>query len=157
MKCVGTLDGAAQILYFGPDDPCGPEGLFKGMRWLIKERIERGADLPNPDMLKAQCKNFKCQTERRNCCCRNILFYQPDFAGAKSVLEEFCATRGYRVLFSPKFHCELSMIEPCWGYAKRLYREYPVSSDAATLEHNVLTALNAVPLHSMRRFVVCQS
>jgi hypothetical protein len=44
------------------------------------------------------------------------------------------------------------MIEQCWGYAKRVYREQPVSSAIEDLERNTLDALKAVPLDSMRRY-----
>ncbi|KAF7300018.1 hypothetical protein MKEN_01324300 [Mycena kentingensis (nom. inval.)] len=41
-----------------------------------------------------------------------------------------------------------------WGFAKRLYREYPPSSNEDVLEENALKALDAVPLTTMRRFVM---
>jgi hypothetical protein len=63
-----------------------------------------------------------------------------------------CKTRGFSVLFLPKFHCELNFIEQCWGYAKRMYRHYPTSSKQADLERNILSALESVPLDCMRRF-----
>jgi hypothetical protein len=55
----GTFsDGTPQALYFPVGHP--KAGLFKGMRTLIKEQIAKGANLPNPDNLKAECKKFKC-------------------------------------------------------------------------------------------------
>jgi transposase len=67
----------------------------------------------------------------------------------KSLLEEACEVRGYSVLFLPKFHCELNFIEQCWGFAKRIYYQYLVSSKEADVEHNVLSALESVPLQNM--------
>ncbi|KAG2055339.1 hypothetical protein BDR06DRAFT_981939 [Suillus hirtellus] len=52
------------------------------------------------------------------------------------------------------FHCELSFIEQCWGYAKQLYHCYPLSAGDINLEYNVLKALNAVPLTSMSKFAI---
>jgi len=42
--------------------------------------------------------------------------------------------------------------EQCWGYAKRIYRLNPESSREDVLERNALSALEAVPLDSMRKF-----
>jgi hypothetical protein len=70
------------------------------MRNLIHERIAKGAALPNPDKLKAECKKFKCPPGRTDCCCRRILYTQPDFINQKTLLEEHCEARGYQVIFS---------------------------------------------------------
>ena len=101
--------------------------------------------------LKAQCKDFKCPKDSTCCCCRRILYTQPDFVTVESLLETHCKARGYQILFLPKFHCELNFIEQCWGYAKRLYRQFPASSKEADLESNVLAALDLIPLITMRR------
>ncbi|KAJ7483017.1 hypothetical protein B0H11DRAFT_1723388 [Mycena galericulata] len=131
-------DGTPQSLYFPDGHP--QAGIFKGMRILIHKRIAKGAALPNPDNLNAQhqpinnliaasncqksdeCPGFKCPPGRTDCCCRRILFTQPDFVNQKSMLEEHCEARGHEVIFFPKFHCEVNCIEQCWGFAKRIYR-----------------------------------
>ncbi|KAI0039257.1 hypothetical protein FA95DRAFT_1585324 [Auriscalpium vulgare] len=79
-------------------------------------------------------------------------FLQPDFEAVQSLLETCCRSRGYDVVFLPKFHCELNPIEQCWGAAKRKYREFPASSKEADLEENVRKAMESVSLLSMRRF-----
>ena len=84
-----------------------------------------------------------------------ILFNEPDFADVESLLETTCKARGFQVLFLPKFHCELNFIEWCWGYSKRIYRQYPISSKENDLEHNVLEALDSVLLVSMHWFATC--
>ncbi|KAI6022540.1 hypothetical protein BKA83DRAFT_4054572 [Pisolithus microcarpus] len=68
------------------------------------------------------------------------------------ILESTCSARGFQVIYLPKFHCELNFIEQCWGYAKRIYRCYPMSSKDADLEANVIKALDSVPLDSMQKF-----
>jgi hypothetical protein len=150
----GTFpDGSKQSLYFSSDHPKYP-GWFKGMKVLIQERREKGANLPDPSKLKGQCnsKSFKkCPEGRTDCCCRRILFNQPDFVNQKSYLESVCEARGYSVIFFPKFHPELNFIEQCWGFAKRIYRMFPASRLEADLERNTKDSLEAVPLISMRR------
>jgi len=145
------LDDTPQSLYFPIGHP--QAGLFKGMRIIIQERIDHGSHLPDPTKLLAQCQKFKCAPGQTNCCCCRILFNEPDFVRQKSKLKELVESRGYRMIFYPKFHCEVSFIEQCWGFAKRVYREFPASSAEADLERNVILALNAVPLDSMRRYV----
>lgn len=139
----GHHNGVQQSFYW----PNGHQkaGLFKGMAQIL---TERGYNVKG---LKAQCKNFKCPPNATGCCCRHLLYSQPDFSNVESRLEMTCRERSFRVLFLPKFHCELSFIEQCWGYAKRVYRCYPLSSKDSDLEQNVVRALNSVPLTSMRR------
>jgi hypothetical protein len=149
------LDNTPQSFYF-PNDH-SQASLFKGMRIIIQERIERGARLPDPTKLLAQCPKFKCAPGQTNCCCCWILFNQPDFVAQKSKLEELVESRGHRMIFYPKFYCEVSFIEQCWGFAKRVYRKFHASSAEADLEKNVILALNAVPLDSMRRYVAHSS
>ncbi|KAF9510307.1 hypothetical protein BS47DRAFT_1300305 [Hydnum rufescens UP504] len=139
-------DGRPQPLYFPDDHPQYP-GLFKGMAVILEER-----GFSNARSLKAECKGFKCAPGITDCCCQRILFNQPDFVGVKSLLEDVCERRGYRVIFLPKFHPELNFIEMCWGYAKRVYCQFPISSDPMILEKNALAALESIPLLSMRRF-----
>ncbi|KAJ7210178.1 hypothetical protein GGX14DRAFT_626618 [Mycena pura] len=141
----GEFGGQPQPLYF----PEGHEraGVFKGMQVIFEERgfADAGKKL-------AECKNFKCAPPKLDCCCRRILFNQPDFSNVESLLETHCKQRGFPILFLHKFHCELNFIEQCWGYAKRVYRYFPESSREDDLERNVREALAAVPLDMMRRF-----
>jgi hypothetical protein len=117
----GHFNGQAQSLYFPPGHERA--GIFKGMREIL---IERG--LTKEANLRAECKDFRCEKGATACCCRRVLYNQPDFVAVESLLEIACKARGFVVLFWPKFHCEMSMIESCWGYSKRSYREYPSTS-----------------------------
>jgi hypothetical protein len=69
----------------------------------------------------------------------------------ESSLEITAKAQGFEVVFLPKFHCELNFIEQCWGHAKRVYRQYPSSSKEEDLERNLLSALESVPMETMRR------
>jgi hypothetical protein len=85
----GTFaDSTPQLLYL-PEGHL-QAGIFKGMRKLIHEQIAKCALLPNLDKLKAECKGFKCPPGHMDCCCRRILFTQPDFVNQKLMLEEHC-------------------------------------------------------------------
>ncbi|KAJ7439156.1 hypothetical protein B0H11DRAFT_2254084 [Mycena galericulata] len=144
----GTLaDGSPQPLYFR----AGHEnaGIFKGMAVILKER-----GLHKEAKLKAQCQGFKCAPGATGCCCRRVLYNQPDFKKEKFLLEKVCEARGFRAMFLPKFHCELNFLEQCWGASKRVYRMNPVSSKEEDLERNVVAALDSVSLNVMRKYVL---
>ena len=128
------------------------DGVFKGMTRILQER-----GLTNEAKLNAECKIFKCPEGATRCCQRRVLYNQPDFAEQGSGLEILGQDFGFEVIFLPKFHCELNFIEQCWGHAKRVYRQYPVSSKEEDLEKNLLTALESVPLSVMRKYVVALS
>ncbi|KAH9829489.1 uncharacterized protein C8Q71DRAFT_790484 [Rhodofomes roseus] len=53
---------------------------------------------------RAECKGFKCIPGARDCCCRRMLFEEPDFKAVPSLVETACRARGVDVLFLPKFH-----------------------------------------------------
>ncbi|CAK5269478.1 unnamed protein product [Mycena citricolor] len=145
--------GHAQCLYL-------PDGSFKGMKQLIIERRAMGHDLPDPDArlangrkMRGKCLSFGCRnTPSINCCMKKVLYCEPDFKAQMGMLEEHCMKRGYEVIFFPKYHPELNFIEQCWGYAKRIYRMYPRTTNEDDLEANVISALESVPIDSMQRF-----
>ena len=146
MADASFADGTAQKLYFPLDHPRA--GVFKGMSVILEER-----GLEKESKLKAQCKDFKCEAGATDCCCRRVLYSQPDFICVESKLETLCKSQGLQVLFLLKFHCELNFIKQCWGFAKRIYQQYPASSKEADLEQNLVSALESVPLYSMRRCI----
>ncbi|KAJ7435717.1 hypothetical protein B0H11DRAFT_1674264, partial [Mycena galericulata] len=89
------FDGKPQELYF--PDGHAQAGHFKGMLVLLEERgIDTAGKL-------AQCKGFKCAPPALDCCCRRLLYNQPDFENVKSILEIDCEKRGFQIIFLPKF------------------------------------------------------
>jgi hypothetical protein len=141
-------DGTEQSFYFpkGHQHP----GLFNGMAIILGEHGFIG--LTGKRAKLAQCrKNILCAPGATDCCCQRILYNQLDFMNVESHLETVCKVRGHRVLFLPKFHCELNFIEQCWGYAKHCYHHFPPSSKEEDLERNVIKCLDGVPLLSMRK------
>ena len=131
-------DGSPQSFY-------NDVGIFKGMSKILNEHA-----LTEEAKLKAECKGFKCEKDVMNCCQWWVLYSQPDFIDQESALEITCKTKGFEVIFLPKFHCELNFIEQCWGHTKRVYRQYPPSLKEEDLEKNMLSALESVPMVTMR-------
>ncbi|OAX32221.1 hypothetical protein K503DRAFT_702358, partial [Rhizopogon vinicolor AM-OR11-026] len=83
------------------------------------------------------------------CCCRRMLYNEPDFVNVKSLLEIACEARGFRAIFFPKFHCELNFIEQCLVLS---FRKSQARASEADLERNVLATLESIPLGVIRRF-----
>jgi len=140
-------DSETQAFYYPDDHPTMP-GWFKGMEIIIKER-----GLWPAEGLNAQCQGFKCEPGRTDCCCRRLLFTQPDFTSQKSQLEEFITSRGHICDFYPKYHCEMNFIEQYWGASKYRYRSMARTTNIAEMEKNVLASLDDVPLQQIRRCV----
>ena len=134
------VDNTPQDFYFADDHPTMP-GWFKGMEIIIRER-----GLWPQKGLNAQCEGFKCVAGKKNCCCCQLLFTQPDFENQKSHLEEFITSRGHICDFYPKYHCELNFIEQYWGAAKLIYRSTPKTKDMKEMEENVKISLDDVPI-----------
>ena len=145
-------DGRIQHFYFPDDDPHYP-GYFKGMQVILQER----GLWPEDQTLLAQCDGFKCVSGETSCCCRRLLFTQPDFINQKSHLEEFITSRGHICDFYPKYHCELNFIEQYWGAAKLYYRNAPLTSNVAEMERKMIEYLDQVPLVQIRRSVGLQT
>ena len=118
------------------------------------EEILRERGLWPEKGLPAQCPDFKCPAGHMNCCCRRVLFHQPDFAGQHSQLEELIESRGHLCDFYPKYHCELNFIEQYWGAVKAQYRVVPRAKTVREMENTVKECLDSVPLPQIRRSVL---
>jgi hypothetical protein len=59
-----------------------------------------------------------------DCCARRLLSLRPDFMAQKCEIEERIKAHHHRVLFYPKFHCELNYMEYYWCHSKRYAREH---------------------------------
>ena len=137
-----------QDLYF-PDDHITMPGWFKGMESIIREQ-----GLWPVKGLFAQCKGFKCAPGKTDCCCRHLLFTQPDFVMQKSHLEELINSCGHICDFYPKYHCELNYIEQYWGATKYHYRSTPKTADIDEMERNVIGCLKEISQLQILRYVV---
>ena len=124
------------------------QGWFKGMEIIIWEWglwPEKG--------LNAQCEGFKCVAKKTNCCCRHLLFMQPDFVAQKSHLEELITLHSHICDFYLK-HCKLNLIEQYWGAAKFHYQSTPKTSDIDKMEQNVIACLEEIPQLQILRYVI---
>jgi hypothetical protein len=152
MRCGTLPNGESQSFYF-PDD--GPErhptmpGWFKGMEQILWER-----GLWPEGGLRTQCPKFKCTPGRVDCCCRRILYLQPDFIAQKSQLEELIERCNHLCDFYPKYHCKLNFIEQFWGAAKAKYRVAPRAKTTQEMETAVRDSLDGVPILQIRRSVL---
>jgi hypothetical protein len=80
-----------------------------------------------------------------DCCARRLLSLQPDFMAQRCEIEEILEAEPHqhKVLYYPKFHCELNHIEYFWCHSKRLAREncnYTIDG----LRSNVPTSLASI-------------
>ena len=145
---INPLTGETQSLYW-PEDHPGMPGWFKGMEQILRER-----NLWPEQGLRAECEGFKCPPGQVNCCCRRLLFNQPDFVNQKSQLEEYITSRGHICDFYPKYHCELNFIEQYWGAVKAQYRDMQHASTIDAMEENVIQCLDSIPVDQIRRFAL---
>lgn len=140
-------NGKTQYFYFPEDHPTMPN-WFKGMEVIIWERDlwpEDGKGLP------AQCPQFKCPADRTDCCCRQLLFNQPNFCSQKSQLQEYIESRNHLCDFYPKYHCELNFIKQYWGAAKFQYRTASRASTLKDMETIVKECLDGISLLQIRQ------
>jgi hypothetical protein len=132
--CSGTLpNGELQPFYFHEDHFSMP-GWFEGMETIIQER----GLWPTEGDLLAQCPGFHCPPGQANCCCRHILFLQPDFVSQKPQLQELIESRSHLCNFYPKYHCELNFIEQYWGAAKLCFCVAGRTATISKMEHKVI-------------------
>ncbi|THU92285.1 hypothetical protein K435DRAFT_672399 [Dendrothele bispora CBS 962.96] len=140
----GFFNGAAQPFYYPDNHPTMP-GWFKGMEQIIRER-----GLYPAGGLRATCPT-KCDDKADRCCCRRVLFLQPDFIAQKPQLQEYIESRGHICDFYPKFHCECNFIEQYWGAAKYRYRMTAKTDNIEDMKQNIKNCLDGVPwLHILR-------
>ena len=53
-------------------------------------------------------------THNEKCCLTYVLSNEPDFKGQKEWLTEVVENSNCRIIFYPKYHCELNFIEMVW-------------------------------------------
>ena len=101
--------------------------------------------------LKAFCGKNNIILENPSCCACHILAVQEDFCNQKPLLQEIIEGLGHKVIFYPKFHCELNYIEMYWGAAKRYARQH-CNYTWKGLQETVPHALDSVSLSQIRKY-----
>jgi len=119
-------------------------GEPKGLRVVLSERGLWRAGL------HLKCKNG-CELGAANCCAVTIMASQPDFIEEKCQLEKIIVAMGHKVIFYPKFHCELNYIENFWGAAKQ-YTRANCNYTWKGLQETLPKGLDSVSLPTIRRF-----
>lgn len=137
-----------QSFYF-PDNHDKYPKYFKGMEQIIRER-----GLWPEGGLPVECSGPKRPQGQANCCCRHLLYTQPDFASQKPLLQEHIESRGHLCDFYPKYHCELNFIEQYWGAAKFRFRTAGRARTLGDMEGVMLSCLDAIPLEQIRRCAI---
>ena len=108
------------------------DGRPKGMKLVLQERGINTNHMKAADM-------------------RLILGNHEDFKFEKTALEYLIRGNGQRILFIPKFHCELNPIERVWGESKRYTRSHCDYSFAG-LKRTIVPALQSVRIDTIRKY-----
>ena len=109
-----------------------PDGQAKGLRTILAER--------GIFMVRMKAKDM-----------RTVLSNHDDFWNEKAAVHNYVESRGHRVFFLPKFHCELNPIERVWGHSKRYCRAY--TNFILVKLHQILNpALESVSTDLIRKF-----
>ena len=108
------------------------EGIQKGFKSLLEERGVNTAKLKKDEMIK-------------------IVEEMRDFKFQKTKVEEMILSKGHRVMFIPKFHCELNPIERVWCHAKQYTRTH-CDYTFAGLEKTIDAALNSMTVELVRKY-----
>ena len=87
------------------------------------------------------------------CCARAVLSRELDFVEQKEWLEETVEDElGFKIIFFPKYHCELNYIELVWGWIKGYHRRN-CTYNFKDLEANLPDTMdNQIPLPTIQRY-----
>jgi len=119
-------------------------GEPKGLRVVLSERGLWRAGL------HLKCKNG-CELGAANCCAVTIMASQSDFIEEKCWLEKMVVAMGHKVIFYPKFHCELNYIENFWSAVKQ-YMHANCNYTWKGLQETLPKGLNSVFLPTIQHF-----
>jgi hypothetical protein len=131
-----------QPMVFPPNHPQYPNEP-KGIKFVLTEQGLYRRDLCG------KCKNR--YESGLDCCNKQALELQPDFAQQKSLVQETIEVARHLCLFFLKFHCELNYIEFFWAQVKKYLHDH-CDYTFNTLKDNMTKALDSVPLVTIQRW-----
>jgi len=117
-----------------------------------KRKIRICKELAAAKKKKKDKDNNVSLEENLTCCARHILASQVDFKNQKPLLQEIIEAKGHKVVFYPKFHCELNYIEMYWGAAKRYVRQH-CDYTWKDLQENIPRAFDSISLKQIRKYL----
>ena len=131
----------------------------KGVRTILQERGLFHNRLGNPNLI-LECQSCKLVGNReasvaRNmaCCAKAVLSREEDFAEQREWLEETVDNLGFKIIFYPKYHCELNYIELVWGWIKCHHRRTCTYNYADLKSELPNTMEKLIPLPTIQRYM----
>ena len=89
------------------------------------------------------------------CCAKYVLSQEPDFLEQMEWLEGEVIKLGFKIIFYPKYHCELNFIEKVWGYLKCYHRQICNYNYKDLIDERrglANTMLHILPISTVRKF-----
>ena len=131
------------------------EGEQKGLRRILQERniwspglkLDCGRKLHDAADTTAEDNQ---QPPSTLCCARRRVANEPDFLEQREWLREVVENSGHRIMYFPKFHCEINYIEMVWAYVKAKLRRLCIFSIHA-LRESLPVELDTIPEAFFRR------
>ena len=125
--------------------------IQKGISTILTER-HLWEQLSNKRLTCKYCSHELIgPVEKEFCCALRCLSVQEDFMKQRIWLKEIVEDRGHRLIFFPKYHCELNFIEMVWGYIKRMLRSECTYDFQALLNKIDTILLDRIPISFIRK------
>lgn len=93
----------------------------EGMNLICNACTDKKTEEQRIEMEEAGC--FGGRT-RKYCCARYVMKNQPDFLAQREWLREVVEDAECKIMYYPKYHCELNYIEMVWAYIKQYARRH---------------------------------
>ena len=138
----------------GGKQPVLRDTIFKKDGKDVKQKMyftESGKKVPKGLRLVLEERGYDVNGLNQEGLCK-LLSADPDFAGEKSIVEQFILNEGHMVMFLPKLHCELNAIEQCWCLAKKHTRSV-CNYSIVGLRKSVCPSLDTVKTQTIRKFI----